>query len=110
MRVVAMNTEKIVLFSIPHPGALSVHSGPPIAVGWAMALAAEAIGLAEFDKLAACQVQLVSVETCVTIQAPPVFRVVIENHVLVVFLQFPTFAVKFCAEFMAGNAREIILG
>ena len=81
VRIVAMDAQQIAFGAVPVAGAAAVHAGPPVAIFFAVALAAEAVGFLERHALAAGQVQEVAVVGVVAIQAPAVGFVVLENDV-----------------------------
>ena len=104
-----MDTQKIALLPVPHSGAFPVNSNLPIPVIGSVTLAAQTIGLVKVDKFAACKVQFVSIERSMTIQAPAVLRIVIENYVCVIFLKLPAKIVRL-ALFVARSAGVIVGG
>ena len=79
--VVAVGAQQVPLVAVPVAGAAAVDAGAPVAVFFAVALAADAVGFVERDALAAGQVQEVAIGGVVAIQAPAVGFVVLENDV-----------------------------
>ena len=61
VRVVAVRAQQVPLGAVPVAGAAAVHAGAPVAIFFAVALAAQPVGFLERDRLAAGQVQHVAV-------------------------------------------------
>src|SRR5664279_3761272 len=81
VRTVTLHAQQVGFGAVPVAGAAAMNAGPPVAVLLAVALAAEAVRFFERHMLAAGQVQDVAVVGVVTVQAPAVGLIVLENDV-----------------------------
>ena len=76
-----MRAQQVSLVAVPFADAAAVHSGAPVAIFLAVALAAEPVGFLERHRLAARQVQLVAIVGVVAVEAPAMLGIVLEHDI-----------------------------
>src|SRR4051812_17438528 len=108
MWTVAVHAEQVFLLAVPHSRAAAVHTRPPVAIFVPVALAAQLVALVEFDLFAARQPQLVAVVRVMTVEAPAVLGVMLEDEI--VLRQLTPGGVEFGAFFMTIGAWKDAVG
>jgi hypothetical protein len=83
VRIMAVDAEKRLLFTVPETCSLAVNACLPVAKGRAVTLAAEPVRLLEVDACPVGQVQVVTIFSFVAVEAPAILLVVQENDILV---------------------------
>jgi hypothetical protein len=94
MGIVAVGTQEVLLLSVPVAGPPAVNTRSPISQLGAMTLAAQLIGFLEIDQFPAGRVQHVPIVGVMTIHAPPIFFIVLENDIIMEIFQLPSLEVN----------------
>ena len=85
-----MDTKQVSLLARPGAGSFPVVARHPIPQFRTMTLTAQDVRLGKIDRAAIRKVQLIAIDRIVAIQAPPIFGVVLENDILVIFQEAPS--------------------
>src|SRR5947209_1096474 len=93
VRIMAVRAQQVALFPAPTAGPAAVHARAPVPQLLSVALTAQPVRFLECHRLAAGQVEGIAIGGVMTVQAPPVLRVVLQYDVGVHRRQFAALAV-----------------
>ena len=105
VRVVAMDTEQVLLVTIPVAGTLAMDAHLPVAELVAVALAAQTIRLGKIDQFAGDQSQLVTIIKVVAVRAPALAFGMMQDNFFMIVGQDPPFRIGLHVGMTLG-ARE----